>query len=216
MDAARHRVGRRARHGAFGPPPVWPEAAEPCWGPDTYARLAEAGLGYGPAFQGVRTAVRTGDGELLARLSLPSHARDVADPYPVHPALLDAALQVAAAFDDSGRVLLPVAVGRCELPPGDAADLIASVRRTGRTGTDITLDVALWDPDGLPVGRLEAYGCAPPTRRCCGAPPRALGICTRWHGRPWPPRQSRASRRRRAMAGSCWAATLPTSKWRRP
>ncbi|MGW3570400.1 SDR family NAD(P)-dependent oxidoreductase, partial [Streptomyces sp. NPDC000941] len=141
--------------GAFGPPPVWPEAAEPCWGPDTYARLAEAGLGYGPAFQGVRSAVRTGDGELLARLSLPSHARDVADPYPVHPALLDAALQVAAAFDTSGRVLLPVAVDRCELPPGNATDLIASVRRTGGTGTDITLDVVLWDPDGLPVGRLE-------------------------------------------------------------
>ncbi|MFD8383026.1 SDR family NAD(P)-dependent oxidoreductase [Streptomyces sp. NPDC059679] len=141
--------------GAFGRPPVWPEAAEPCWGPDTYARLAEAGLGYGPAFQGVRSAVRTADGELLARLSLPSHARDAADPYPVHPALLDAALQVAAAFDTSGRALLPVAVDRCELPPGGATDLIASVRRTGGTGPDITLDVALWDPDGLPVGRLE-------------------------------------------------------------
>ncbi|ADI12313.1 modular polyketide synthase [Streptomyces bingchenggensis BCW-1] len=141
--------------GAFGPPPVWPEATEPCWAPDTYGRLAEAGLTYGPAFQCVRSAVRTGDGELLARLSLPSHARDVADPYPVHPALLDAALQVAAAFDTSGRVLLPVAVDRCELPPGEAADLIASVRRTGGAGADVTLDVVLWDTDGLPVGRLE-------------------------------------------------------------
>ncbi|MDX3233339.1 SDR family NAD(P)-dependent oxidoreductase [Streptomyces sp. ME19-01-6] len=141
--------------GAFGPPPVWPDAPEPCWGPEAYARLAEAGLAYGPAFQGVRSAVRTGDGELLARLSLPSRARDVADLYPVHPALLDAALHVAAAFDTSGRVLLPVAVGRCELPPGGAADLIASVRRTGGSGADVTLDVTLWDSDGLPAGRLE-------------------------------------------------------------
>ncbi|WP_330302726.1 MULTISPECIES: SDR family NAD(P)-dependent oxidoreductase [unclassified Streptomyces] len=137
-------------------PPVWPEAAEPAWTERTYERLSTLGLGYGPAFQGVRSAVTTGDGALLARLSLPSVARDVADPYPVHPALLDAALQVAAAFEASdGRVLLPVAVGRCVLPPGGATDLTASVRRTGGSGTDLTLDVTLWDADGLPAGRLE-------------------------------------------------------------
>ncbi|MGP4048705.1 SDR family NAD(P)-dependent oxidoreductase [Streptomyces sp. 2A115] len=142
-----------------GQPPVWPEAAEPAWSPRTYERLTGLGLGYGPAFQGVRSAVVTGDGELLARLSLPPVARDAADPYPVHPALLDAALHVAAAFDardaSDGRVLLPVAVGRCVLPPGGATDLTASVRRSGGSGTDLTLDVTLWDADGLPAGRLE-------------------------------------------------------------
>ncbi|MFE4754075.1 SDR family NAD(P)-dependent oxidoreductase [Streptomyces mirabilis] len=138
-------------------PPVWPEAAEPAWTPETYERLSELGLGYGPAFQGVRSAVTTGDGELLARLSLPPTARDAADPYPLHPALLDAALHVAAGLDASdGRVLLPVAVGRCVLPPGGARDLTAAVRRTGGSGTDLTLDVTLWDTDGFPAGRLEA------------------------------------------------------------
>ncbi|MEN1883487.1 SDR family NAD(P)-dependent oxidoreductase [Streptomyces mirabilis] len=137
-------------------PPVWPEAAEPAWTPETYERLTALGLGYGPAFQGVRSAVTTGDGELLARLSLPPTARDAADPYPLHPALLDAALHVAAGLDASdGRVLLPVAVGRCVLPPGGARDLTAAVRRTGGSGTDLTLDVALWDTDGFPAGRLE-------------------------------------------------------------
>ncbi|MFE2567686.1 SDR family NAD(P)-dependent oxidoreductase [Streptomyces mirabilis] len=137
-------------------PPVWPEAAEPAWTPGTYERLTALGLGYGPAFQGVRSAVATGDGELLARLSLPPTARDAADPYPLHPALLDAALQVAAGLDVSdGRVLLPVAVGRCVLPPGGARDLTAAVRRTGGSGTDLTLDVTLWDTDGFPAGRLE-------------------------------------------------------------
>ncbi|BBC38999.1 hypothetical protein SGFS_102930 [Streptomyces graminofaciens] len=139
-----------------GPPPQWPGAAEPSWTPDTYDRLTALGLGYGPAFRGVREAVVTADGELLARLVLPTEARDTADPYPVHPALLDAALHVAAALDPSDRrVLLPVAVGRCVLPPGGATDLIASVRRTGASDSDLTLDVALWDTDGLPVGRLE-------------------------------------------------------------
>ncbi|MGW7368040.1 SDR family NAD(P)-dependent oxidoreductase, partial [Streptomyces sp. NPDC054841] len=144
---------------AAGQPPVWPEAAEPAWSEETYERLTGLGLGYGPAFQGVREAVATGDDELLARLSLPSVARDAADSYPVHPALLDAALHVAAVLDtcdaSGGRVLLPVAVGRCVLPPGGATDLTASVRRTGGTGTDLTLDVTLWDADGLPAGRLD-------------------------------------------------------------
>ncbi|MFI2435997.1 SDR family NAD(P)-dependent oxidoreductase [Streptomyces sp. NPDC018693] len=137
-------------------PPTWPESAEPAWTPQTYDRLTALGLDYGPAFRGIREAVRAGDGELLARLSLPAAARDTTDPYPVHPALLDAALHTAAALapaDD--RVLLPVAVGRCTLPPGGATDLTVSVRRTGGTATDLTLDIALWDADGFPAGRLE-------------------------------------------------------------
>ncbi|MCC5473836.1 type I polyketide synthase [Streptomyces barringtoniae] len=142
-----------------GPPPVWPEAAEPAWSTQTYERLAGLGLGYGPAFQGVREALVTGAGELQARLSLPSVARDLAHPYPVHPALLDAALHVAAALEGGaacdGRVLLPVAVGRAALSHGGADDLTVSVRRTGTAGTDLTLDVTLWDADGFPAGRLE-------------------------------------------------------------
>ncbi|MFI6014184.1 SDR family NAD(P)-dependent oxidoreductase [Streptomyces sp. NPDC051243] len=140
-----------------GEPPTWPETAEPAWGAQTYERLTSLGLGHGPAFQGVRQAAATGDGTVLARLSLPPVARDTADPYPVHPALLDAALQVAAALDPADqRVLLPVAVSRCVLPPGGATDLTASVRRAGGDcGTDVTLDVGLWDADGFPAGRLE-------------------------------------------------------------
>ncbi|MFE1860379.1 SDR family NAD(P)-dependent oxidoreductase [Streptomyces anandii] len=156
---------RTGRTGPAGPAPAWPESAgsaeaavpaQPVWSPETYERLSALGLGYGPAFQGVREAVRTGDGELLARIALPQAARDTAGPYPVHPALLDAALQVAAAFADlDGGVLLPVAVGRCTLTHTGTGELTASVRRTGGTGTDLTLDVSLWDTDGFPAGRLE-------------------------------------------------------------
>ncbi|MFF3914241.1 SDR family NAD(P)-dependent oxidoreductase [Streptomyces sp. NPDC001852] len=142
-----------------GRPPEWPEGAEPAWSPDTYERLTGLGLGYGPAFQGVREAVVTGAGELLARLSLPSVARDPADPYPVHPALVDAALHVAAALEEGaaadGRVLLPVSVGRAALSHCGTDDLTVSVRSTGAAGRDLTLDVTLWDADGFPVGRLE-------------------------------------------------------------
>ncbi|MFG2132879.1 SDR family NAD(P)-dependent oxidoreductase [Streptomyces sp. NPDC048751] len=153
-----HATASAAGPGEATPPrpPEWPQTARPAWSPETYERLTDLGLGYGPAFQGVREAVLTGDGELLARLALPTMARDTADPYPVHPALLDAALHVTAGFDASDdRVLLPVAVGRCVLPPGGATDLTVSVRRTGGTATDVTLDVTLWDADGLPAGHLE-------------------------------------------------------------
>ena len=34
-------------------------------------------------------------------------------------------------------------------------DLTALVRRSGGSGTDLTLDVTLWDADSLPAGRLE-------------------------------------------------------------
>ncbi|WP_434976555.1 SDR family NAD(P)-dependent oxidoreductase, partial [Streptomyces puniciscabiei] len=71
----------------------------------------------------------------------------------------DAALHVAAALEGGAapdaRVLLPVAVGRAALSHAGADELTVSVRRTGGAGTDLTLDVTLWDGDGFPVGRLE-------------------------------------------------------------
>ncbi|MGW6258997.1 SDR family NAD(P)-dependent oxidoreductase [Streptomyces sp. NPDC055085] len=141
-------------------PPPWPEDADEAWPAQTYEQLAALGLEYGPAFQGVRSAVVISQDEILARLSLPPVARNTADPYPLHPALTDAALQAAAVFGlGNGRVLLPVAVGRCILPLGGFdgfGDMTALVRRTGGSATDLTFDVTLWDADGLPVGRLEA------------------------------------------------------------
>ncbi|MCZ0991131.1 acyltransferase domain-containing protein [Streptomyces diastatochromogenes] len=121
LDPSRHRLRRRILPAQRGPPPQWPDTAEQAWTAQTYDRLADLGLGYGPAFQGVRSAVTTGDGELLARLSLPSTARDTADPYPVHPALLDAALHVTAAFGAAdGRALPP--------SPWDAASCRTAAR----------------------------------------------------------------------------------------
>ncbi|MFF7234462.1 SDR family NAD(P)-dependent oxidoreductase, partial [Streptomyces sioyaensis] len=159
MDWVLHATASAADSGPLTAdrPPVWPEHVEEAWPAQTYEQLAELGLGYGPAFRGVRSAVVAGEGEILARLSLPSATRDTAAPYPLHPALTDAALQVAAAFglvDDC--VLLPVAVGRYCLPSSGAGELTALVRRTGGSATDVTLDVTLWDTDGFPAGRLEA------------------------------------------------------------
>ncbi|MEU9446797.1 SDR family NAD(P)-dependent oxidoreductase, partial [Streptomyces sp. NPDC048304] len=57
-----------------------------------YDELRERGVGYGPAFQGVRAVWRRGE-ELFAEVALPEEQRKDADGFGIHPALLDAALQ---------------------------------------------------------------------------------------------------------------------------
>ncbi len=69
-----------------------------------YAAFAERGVGYGPAFRGVVRAWR-GARAALAQVRLPHDAAGEASRYAIHPALLDACLQISAA-------LLPL-----DLPP---------------------------------------------------------------------------------------------------
>src|SRR5205085_4934712 len=75
---------------------AWPpEGAEPLDVEFVYDRLAERGLGYGPAFQGLRAAWQRGD-ELFAEVALGDDAKGDADRFGIHPALLDAALHATA------------------------------------------------------------------------------------------------------------------------
>jgi acyl transferase domain-containing protein/NADPH:quinone reductase-like Zn-dependent oxidoreductase/NAD(P)-dependent dehydrogenase (short-subunit alcohol dehydrogenase family)/acyl carrier protein len=74
---------------------TWPPAgATPLETGSLYARLAETGYEYGPAFQALQAAWRLGD-EAVGEVALgPEQAREGAG-YNVHPALLDSALHVA-------------------------------------------------------------------------------------------------------------------------
>ncbi|WP_042367394.1 type I polyketide synthase, partial [Streptacidiphilus neutrinimicus] len=60
-----------------------------------YQRLAEVGLSYGPAFQGLQKAWQLGDA-VYAEVRLPEEQQAEAGSYGLHPALLDAALQALA------------------------------------------------------------------------------------------------------------------------
>ncbi|MEV0535384.1 SDR family NAD(P)-dependent oxidoreductase [Kitasatospora sp. NPDC050463] len=74
----------------------WPPAhAVPVDLADFYPRLAEAGFGYGPAFQGLRSVWRHED-EFWAEVSLPEDVVAQAGLFSVHPALLDAVLHATA------------------------------------------------------------------------------------------------------------------------
>ncbi|MBI4613167.1 MAG: acyltransferase domain-containing protein, partial [Planctomycetes bacterium] len=64
-------------------------------GAEHYRAVAERGLAYGPAFQGVEEIARR-DGEALARIRLPKESSKGAARYRLHPALLDACLQAIA------------------------------------------------------------------------------------------------------------------------
>nr|WP_197022502.1 type I polyketide synthase [Saccharomonospora piscinae] len=68
-----------------------PPGAEPVAVEDFYHRLAETGLGYGDAFQGLRAAWRRGD-EVFTEIRLPEPVAEDAADFAVHPALLDAAV----------------------------------------------------------------------------------------------------------------------------
>ena len=71
-----------------------------------YERLAEAGLGYGPAFQGLKAGWKRGE-ELFAEVELRPEAGEEHGGYGLHPALFDAALHLLAA-GGAGRNLAAV------------------------------------------------------------------------------------------------------------
>ncbi|MDT3398606.1 SDR family NAD(P)-dependent oxidoreductase, partial [Streptomyces sp. B1866] len=82
----------------------WPPPdAEPVDLTSWYADLADAGLGYGPAFQGLRAAWRRGD-DLFAEVSLDAEQSAEAARYALHPALLDAALHPVVLGLEPGAV----------------------------------------------------------------------------------------------------------------
>jgi acyl transferase domain-containing protein/surfactin synthase thioesterase subunit/acyl carrier protein len=76
---------------------AWPPAdAVPVDPQELWAALAAAGLDYGPAFRGVRSAWRRDD-EYFADVALPAAQEADAGRYRLHPALLESALQVTWA-----------------------------------------------------------------------------------------------------------------------
>jgi polyketide synthase 12 len=125
-------------------PEQWPPTGAEPVGLDTfYAGLAESGLVYGPVFQGLRGAWRQGE-DLFAEVALPEPAVSDAAGFGLHPALLDAALQVSGElFDaDSGQGLLPFSWSGVSLHAGGASVLRVRWRRQGDAVSLAATDVA--------------------------------------------------------------------------
>ncbi|MGW7354424.1 SDR family NAD(P)-dependent oxidoreductase, partial [Streptomyces sp. NPDC054784] len=123
-----------------------------------YGGLAELGLAYGPAFQGLRAAWQDGD-EMYAEIALPDDVET--ESFGLHPALFDAglhgiALSPAGAGDSA---MLPFSWTGLELHASGARAL--RVRITSRQEGVVSLAVA--DATGAPVATVESLVLRPLT-----------------------------------------------------
>ncbi|WP_442934533.1 SDR family NAD(P)-dependent oxidoreductase, partial [Micromonospora sp. CPCC 205546] len=147
-------------------PGQWPPAAAVEVGLDLdawYAQMAEDGLGYGPAFRGLRRVWR-GDGEVYAEVVLPEAASADASRFGLHPALFDAALQASGVTallgdpaDTSGAGWMPFAFRAVALHAHGATRLRARLRSLGPD----TVAVTLADTAGQPVATVESLTFRP-------------------------------------------------------
>lgn len=123
-----------------------------------YERLSRRGLGYGPAFRGIRrlaAGAHTASAEIAAPVD--------ADGYILHPGALDAAFQtVAAILPDDGeeRVYLPSRVGAIRVFGAARRDGFVSRARIASApvaGSEtLTADIVLTDRSGTAFALVEA------------------------------------------------------------
>ncbi|MCP3804692.1 SDR family NAD(P)-dependent oxidoreductase [Allokutzneria sp. A3M-2-11 16] len=127
----------------------WPPAGATAIDLDgAYEGLAEAGMQYGPQFQGLQKAWAR-DGEMFAEVALPGI--DV-DGFGLHPALLDSALHALGFSGDSTNPCLPFAWSGVSLQATGATSLRVRIAPTG--ADSVLLEIA--DGVGVPVASVES------------------------------------------------------------
>ncbi|WP_439382908.1 SDR family NAD(P)-dependent oxidoreductase [Amycolatopsis lexingtonensis] len=150
----RHASGTLAPvSAAVRPPLTWPPAGTEIDVEKFYVAAAEDGFDYGPAFQGLARAWRSGD-DVYAEIS-PAEP----DAFVVHPALLDAAAQAVRLgdffADDAPR--LPFAWSGVTAHASGARALRARLSPAGPDAVSLVVD----DEDGRPVLTAEALTLRP-------------------------------------------------------
>ncbi len=129
----------------------WPPAgAEAVDVEGMYELLAEHGMAYGPVFQGLRAAWRSGD-DVYAEVALPEQERLGAEAFGLHPAVFDATLHAIGLSAAAGEgTSLPYSWSDVELLAAGAAALRVHVRASGEQ----TVELRLADSTGAPVARV--------------------------------------------------------------
>nr|WP_265869922.1 type I polyketide synthase [Streptomyces drozdowiczii] len=172
-DWTRHATGTLAPSAPTAPPAApwaeaWPPAGAEPVDVDAHAdRLVAAGLGYGPAFQGLVAAWRDGDVRYLD-VRLPEEAGAAEGDFGLHPALLDSALRTLALGghgrsddgegEETDRIHVPFLWSGLRLHATGAGTLRVRVAPTGAEGT-YRLDLA--DPQGRTVATVDALAVRP-------------------------------------------------------
>jgi polyketide synthase 12 len=160
-----HAEGTLAPVGT-GPAPgnltAWPPAgAQAVDVTDIYARLAERGYTYGPAFAGIRALWRDGE-DMYGEVALPSIVHAEAGRFGLHPALLDAAFQVpiTGLIDSESEALMPFAWNGITVHTQGASSLRVAFRRKGPDSSTMLLT----DDAGRPVASFDSIVARPVSR----------------------------------------------------
>ena len=168
------------------PPPAeplaeWPPpGATPIATEGLYERLAEIGLGYGPAFQGLSAAWRSGE-EIYAEVSLAPEQQEQAGRYAIHPALLDSALHAGllGGLDQAEpQIALPFSWGQVSLSATGPGSLRVILTTQGEE-----LQLRAYDQGARPVARVGSLRARPVSPEQLGAarprPEALLGLAWR-------------------------------------
>ncbi|MFE5534080.1 acyltransferase domain-containing protein, partial [Embleya sp. NPDC056538] len=143
-------------------PPAWPPVgARPIELERFYPDLAEAGYTYGPSFRGLRAAWHVGE-HVYAEVALPAEQREHANRFGIHPALLDAAVQVAALTeigDARTAIRLPFVWSGVRLSASGASSL--RVRLSVGDGDLVSIEAT--DGSGGPVFSARSLTLRPIT-----------------------------------------------------
>ncbi len=117
-------------------------------GSEHYALMQERSIGYGPCFRGVEQ-IWWGTGEALGRLAAPLPVSAELPRYQLHPALLDAALQVTdAALGNTATVLPAALIGVEQYAPLQQQMWCHVALDTDSGAEDIRAQVRLFGEDG--------------------------------------------------------------------
>jgi len=140
-------------------PAQWPpDGAEPVELSGLYAAFAARGLGYGPAYQGLRAVFRTADA-VYVHARLPDALHHDAARFAVHPALLDTTLHGLAAalpMDSVDAAFMLVAWQGVRLFAKGARELRARLDLvTPRGGEQVSMSLVAWNEHGQPVLAVE-------------------------------------------------------------
>ena len=123
--------------------------------------LTARGIVLGPSFQGLLTLTK-GDGEALGRIQCPGELESQLSSYQIHPAVLDAALQVVSVaflsedeLTSEGAAYLPVAVERFRLLRPPHGELWGHAVMRPRQSVESPLaDVRMYDGAGEAVAEV--------------------------------------------------------------
>jgi acyl transferase domain-containing protein len=125
---------------------------------ECYEAFKAVGIAYGPAYKGIEK-VYIGDGQVLAKLSLPNVVTNTGDQYVLHPSLMDSALQASIGLlgSDNLKLVLPVTLQNIKIISKCTPVMWALIRYSEDKANSQSLDIDLSDQNGTVCIRMRGY-----------------------------------------------------------